>query len=95
MTDFSKTREMFRLPEGVIYLDGNSLGPLPVAAEQRVVKTMAQEWGRGLIRSWSSAGWMGWPGAVGDRIGRLIGAPLGSVVVGDTLSIKIFQALAL
>jgi kynureninase len=94
MTDFSATRARFRLPQGIIYLDGNSLGPLPVAAEQRVLTTMAEEWGRGLIRSWSRAGWMGWPGAIGDRIGRLIGAPPGSVVMGDTLSIKIFQALA-
>lgn len=93
MTDFAKTRAQFRLPEGIVYLDGNSLGPLPVAAGQRVARTITQEWGNGLIRSWNTAGWMTWPGAIGDRIGRLIGAPPGSVVMGDTLSIKVFQAL--
>jgi kynureninase len=94
MTDFTKTRAQFRLPDGVIYLDGNSLGPLPIAAEARVAKTLTEEWGRELIRGWNTAGWIGWPRAIGDRIARLIGAPAGSVVMGDTLSIKVFQALA-
>ncbi len=94
MTDFHKTRARFRIPDGVIYLDGNSLGPLPVAAEERVARTLADEWGGQLIRGWNSAGWMVQPGRVGDRIARLIGAPDGSVVVGDTLSIKVYQALA-
>ena len=94
MTDFQKTRARFRIPDGVIYLDGNSLGPLPVAAEERVARTPADEWGGQLIRGWNSAGWMVQPRKVGDRIARLIGAPDGSVVVGDTLSIKVYQALA-
>jgi kynureninase len=94
MTDFTATRALFHLPDGVIYLDGNSLGPLPLAAQRRVMQTMREEWGNGLIRSWSRAGWMHWPGQIGDRIGRLIGAAPGSVVMGDTLSIKVYQALA-
>jgi len=94
MTDFQKTRARFRIPEGVIYLDGNSLGPLPVGVEERVARTLAREWGGQLIRGWNGAGWMVQPGKVGDRIARLIGAPSGSVVVGDTLSIKVYQALA-
>lgn len=94
MTDFQKTRARFRIPEGVIYLDGNSLGPLPIAAGERVARTLADEWGGQLIRGWNSAGWMVQPRKVGDRIARLIGAPEGSVVVGDTLSIKVYQALA-
>ncbi|WP_434620174.1 kynureninase [Azospirillum sp. B2RO_4] len=94
MTDFHKTRARFRLPDGVIYLDGNSLGPLPIGVEERVARTLADEWGGQLIRGWNSAGWMVQPGKVGDRIARLIGAPAGSVVVGDTLSIKVYQALA-
>lgn len=94
MTDFQKTRARFRIPDGVIYLDGNSLGPLPIGVEERVARTLAQEWGGQLIRGWNSAGWMVQPGKVGDRIARLIGAPSGSVVVGDTLSIKVYQALA-
>ncbi|PWC33387.1 kynureninase [Azospirillum sp. TSO35-2] len=94
MTDFNRTRAQFRLPDGVIYLDGNSLGPLPVAAEQRVARTLTEEWGTQLIRGWNSAGWMTQPRAIGDRVARLIGAPPGSVVMGDTLSIKVYQALA-
>jgi len=94
MTDFATTRRLFHLPEGVLYLDGNSLGPLPVAAEARVREVMAREWGDQLIRAWNSADWIGLPRRVGDRIGQLIGAPEGSVATGDTLSVKVFQALA-
>ena len=94
MTDFAKTKAMFHLPDGVIYLDGNSLGPLPLAARDRVARMMSDEWGDMLIRGWNKAGWMTQPARVGDRIGRLIGAPEGTVVMGDTLSIKVYQAVA-
>ncbi|PZQ96896.1 MAG: kynureninase [Cereibacter sphaeroides] len=94
MTDFDATRAMFHLPEGVIYLDGNSLGPLPKAAAARVARTVTEEWGEMLITGWNRAGWMEQPSRIGDRIGRLIGAEPGSVVMGDTLSIKVYQALA-
>lgn len=94
MTDFRRTRSLFHLPDGVIYLDGNSLGPLPVAATERVSRMMTEEWGKQLIRGWNSAGWMEQPRRIGDRIGVLIGAPEGTVVIGDTLSIKVYQALA-
>jgi kynureninase len=94
MTDFRRTRSLFHIPDGVIYLDGNSLGPLPIAAVDRVARTIAEEWGGELIRGWNTAGWMAQPRRIGDRIGRLIGAPAGTVVVGDTLSIKVYQALA-
>ncbi len=94
MTDFAKTKSMFHLPEGVLYLDGNSLGPLPKSASNRVEGMMQNEWGQMLITGWNKAGWMGMPTALGDRIGRLIGAEHGSVVVGDTLSIKVYQAVA-
>lgn len=94
MTDFAATRALFHLPPGVIYLDGNSLGPLPVAAEARVAEVMRSEWGNELIKAWNTADWIGLPRRVGDRIGQLIGAPAGSVATGDTLSIKVFQALS-
>ena len=87
-------KEFFDLPGGVIYLDGNSLGPLPKAAKARVAAMMQDEWGAQLIKGWNSAGWMAQPSRVGDSVGGLIGAPTGSVVMGDTLSIKVFQALA-
>ena len=94
MTDFERTRAAFDLPEGLIYLDGNSLGPLPKAAAARVAACVTEEWGKMLIRGWNAAGWMAQPDRVGDRIAPLIGAAAGSVTVGDTLSIKVFQALA-
>ena len=81
MTDFAATRAMFELPVGVIYLDGNSLGPLPKAAAARVARTMTAEWGEMLITAWNRAGWMAQPMALGGRIGRLIGAEPGSVTV--------------
>ncbi len=94
MTDFSATKARFQLPAGVVYLDGNSLGPLPKHATEHVRKMMTAEWGEMLIRGWNQAGWMIKPRQVGDRIGRLIGAPKDAVVMGDTLSIKVYQALA-
>ncbi|MCI5111156.1 MAG: kynureninase [Marivita sp.] len=94
MTDFTATRAAFHLPEGMIYLDGNSLGPLPKSAAARVAQTVTDEWGDHLITGWNACGWMDMPARLGDRIGRLIGAEPGHVVVGDTLSIKVFQALA-
>jgi len=93
-TDFARTREMFDLPEGVIYLDGNSLGPLPRGVADRLARTVTDEWGRMLITGWNRAQWMEMPARIGDRIARLIGAEPGHVVMGDTLSIKVFQALA-
>ncbi|MFU8864983.1 MAG: kynureninase [Rhodobacterales bacterium] len=94
MTDFAATKALFHLPEDMIYLDGNSLGPLPRAAAERVRSVIADEWGEMLITGWNKAGWMEQPTRVGDRIGRLIGAEPGHVVMGDTLSIKVYQALA-
>ena len=93
-TDFTATRALFDLPEGVIYLDGNSLGPLPRAAAARVARTVTDEWGQMLITGWNKAGWMEQPARTGDRIAKLIGAESGHVVMGDTLSIKVYQALA-
>ena len=94
MTDFAATRALFDLPEGMIYLDGNSLGPLPKAVPDRLARTVTEEWGKMVIGGWNRAGWMAMPTRVGDRIGRLIGAPPGTVVMGDTLSVKVYQALA-
>lgn len=94
MTDFATTKRMFHLPDGITYLDGNSLGPLPKAAANRISQVTADEWGEMLITGWNRAGWMASPGRIGDRIGRLIGAEPGHVMTGDTLSVKVYQALA-
>lgn len=93
MTDFRASREKFDLPDGVIYLDGNSLGPLPREARARLHREIDVAWGHDLIRAWNSAGWMDLPTKVGDRIARLIGAPPGSVMAGDSTSINLFKAL--
>ena len=87
-------KEAFALPEGLIYLDGNSLGPLPKSVLPDLTRVVEDEWGQLLIKGWNAAGWMDQPSRVGDQLGRLIGAPHGSVVVGDTLSIKVYQAVA-
>lgn len=87
-------KDLFDLPEGVIYLDGNSLGPLPKGAAARAAEVIGREWGQELIRAWNTADWITLPARVGDRIAGLIGAPKGSVATGDTLSIKVYQALA-
>ena len=93
-TDFDATRALFSIPEGLIYLDGNSLGPLPAAVPARLADVVGGEWGQMLITAWNRAGWMDLPRRVGDRIAALIGAQPGSVMTGDTLSIKVHQALA-
>lgn len=87
-------KEAFELPDGMIYLDGNSLGPLPKAVPARVADMLSREWGGQLIKGWNSCDWMDQPSRVGNKVGSLIGAPPGSVVMGDTLSIKVFQGLA-
>lgn len=86
-------RHQFALPEGVIYLDGNSLGARPIAALERAQAVIAEEWGNGLIRSWNSAGWRDLPERLGNRLAGLIGAGEGEVVVTDTTSINLFKVL--
>ncbi len=87
-------RELFELPPGVLYLDGNSLGALPKATATRVRQVVTQEWGSGLIRSWNSAGWMDLPQRVGDKIARLVGAGPGELVVADSTSVNLFKVLS-
>src|ERR1700752_3231262 len=86
-------RELFELPAGLIYLDGNSLGPPPKAAFAELEQAARHEWGQGLIRSWNDAGWWSLTDTLGDRIGRLIGAQAGETVVTDSTSINVFKAL--
>ncbi len=87
-------RDRFVLPEGVLYLDGNSLGPLPRAAVERMRRVVEEEWGRDLIRSWNLHGWIDLPRRVGDKIARLVGAEPGEVVVADSTSVDLFKVAA-
>lgn len=84
----------FDLPDGLIYLDGNSLGVLPRRACARSRQVLEEEWGAGLIRSWNTAGWFDLPLRLGDKLARLLGAGAGEVVVTDTTSLNLFKALA-
>ncbi len=86
-------RGLFAIPEGIVYLDGNSLGPLPRATPARLAEVAAREWGDGLIRSWTR-GWMEMPLRVGEKIGRLIGAAPDCTVACDSTSVNLFKALA-
>lgn len=87
-------RAQFTIPDGVIYLDGNSLGVLPVATPARVQQVVADEWGQGLIRSWNSAGWITLAQRVGDKIARLVGARPGELVAADSTSVNLFKVLS-
>src|ERR1700719_714842 len=86
-------RDRFIIPKGIIYLDGNSLGPMPRAASGILNRTIEQEWGQDLIRSWNSAGWFDMPVRLGDRLGALIGAAPGQTLVCDTTSINLYKAI--
>jgi kynureninase len=87
-------RARFALPQGVLYLDGNSLGALPKATPARLAAVIAEEWGEGLIRSWNRHGWIDMPRRVGDKIAQLIGARPGEVMVADSTSINLFKLIA-
>ena len=88
------TRGRFALPDGVIYLDGNSLGALPLTTPTRVASVIEKEWGRGLIGSWNSADWIGAARRVGARIAPLVGAAADEVVVTDSTSVNLFKLIA-
>jgi kynureninase len=87
-------RAQFALPDGVIYLDGNSLGVLPRTAAARVQQVVTDEWGTGLIRSWNSAGWITLPQRIGDKIARLVGVGAGELMVADSTSVNLFKVLS-
>ena len=87
----ARARARFRLPPGIVYLDGNSLGPLPAALPDRLAQTVNGEWGEGLIRSWNNAGWIDLPITLGAAIAPIVGAEPGAVVVCDSVSLNLFK----
>ena len=87
-------RDRFSLPEGVIYLDGNSLGALPTAAAHAVRDAVENQWGDDLIASWNKHGWIGLPQKTGGKIARLIGAGADEVVAADSVSVNLFKLAA-
>lgn len=90
----ARLRDQFSLAEGVIYLDGNSLGVPPKAAAARAASVIGSEWGEGLIRSWNTAGWFALPKRLGNKLSSLIGAEEDEVVVTDTISANLFKVLS-
>lgn len=94
MTQIFPRKDFFNLPSGMIYLDGNSLGAAPAGMDKAVAQTINDEWSAQLIQAWNKAGWMDMPRQVGDLIAPIVGAPAGSIAMGDTLSIKVYQAVA-
>lgn len=87
-------RDEFTLPEGIVYLDGNSLGPLPRRAVERVRAVTEEEWGRGLIRSWNDHGWIDLPRTVAAALAPLLGASADEVAVADSTSVNLFKLLS-
>ena len=90
---FGKKRAEFLLPEGIIYLDGNSLGALPKAVKARIRDVTENEWGQSLIAGWDKHAWIALPGKVGDKVANLIGAEAGEVVATESTSINLFKAI--
>jgi kynureninase len=86
-------RDQFHLPEGMIYLDGNSLGPLPLTTSGRVQQAITGEWGHDLIGSWNTHDWIHLPQVIGNKIGGLVGAAADEVIVADSTSVNLFKVL--
>ena len=87
-------RALFSLPEGIIYLNGNSLGPLPINVRQRIDSVLNEQWGKDLIGSWNKHGWIDLPKKVGEKIAPIIGAAGGQVLCCDSISLNLFKLLA-
>jgi len=92
--ELAHLRNQFDLPEGLIYLDGNSLGALPRATATRLQEVVQREWGQGLIGSWNDAEWATLPARIGNKIAALVGANPGELVVADSTSVNVYKALS-
>ena len=87
-------RERFRLPDGIIYLDGNSLGALPLAAPLALADTAERQWGEDLIASWNKHGWIDWPTRIAAKLAPVVGAKPGALLIADSTSVCLFKTLA-
>ena len=93
-SDFNVTKQLFKIPKDIIYLDGNSLGPPTINSSEKVRELIDEKWGGLLVTGWNKDNWINQPEQVGNRIAKLIGAENDHVLVGDTLSINLYQALS-
>src|SRR6476661_1220008 len=87
-------REQFRLPKGVIYLDGNSLGPLPGDTPAALAETAERQWGEDLIASWNKHGWIDWPTRIAAKLSPIVGARPNELLIADSTSVCLFKLLA-
>ena len=87
-------RERFNLPDGIIYLDGNSLGALPAAATERLAEVVEHQWGDDLIASWNRHGWIDWPTRIAAKLAPIVGAKPSELLIADSTSVCLFKALA-
>lgn len=94
MDIFAQTRTAFELPDDLIYMDGNSLGPLVKASRARLIDEVDNQWSQKLIRGWNESGWFTLPQTVGNKIAKLIGAPKDSVTAADSTSINLYKTLS-
>ena len=93
MTNFAQFKDLFSIPKGTVYLCGNSLGP-PLKSMTKEIKTFLEdEWAKELVKGWNSKGWFSQAKIIGNQISKIVGAPMNSIIVGDTLSTQVFQAL--
>lgn len=87
-------RDRFLIPEGTIYMNGNSLGPLSTDARNRLHTVIDREWGQELIKGWNTAGWYDITRRVGDKLAKIVGADEGEIVLCDSTSVNLFKAVA-
>jgi kynureninase len=87
-------RSRFRIPDGMIYLDGNSLGALPAGAPQALATTAEEQWGADLIASWNNHGWIDWPTKIAAKLSPIVGAKPGELLIADSTSVTLFKLLA-
>src|SRR3954453_16816224 len=86
-------RDRFQMPDGVIYLDGNSLGALPKAAPVALANTAERQWGEDLIASWNKHGWIDWPTRVASKLAPIVGAKPNELLIADSTSVSLFKLL--
>ncbi len=87
-------RDRFRLPQGIIYLDGNSLGALSAAAPAALAETTERQWGEDLIASWNKHGWIDWPARIAAKLAPIVGARPNELLIADSTSVSLFKLLA-
>ena len=93
MSNFSQFKNLFSIPKDTVYLCGNSLGPPLKSMTNEIKNFIENEWAKELVKGWNSKGWFSQAKIIGNQISKIIGAPKNTIIVGDTLSTQVYQAL--